>query len=253
MSLWFRPCRISFNSVKELAHELGAKRILHRGSNYRFRSFHRVVNWGNSCPSPYPIWLNQPEAVARAVNKLTTWDLLSARGVPTVDYTNDPAMAQEWVDSGLLVYGRETLTGFGGRGISVFRRGDSVLGERADTGTNGTINHWTKGFPTHREFRVVVVGGNAVVVREKKKRRGTNPDMAVRSHGDWVFCINDLQPYPDTLTGDSIRAVMALGLDIGGVDIALDRQGNTCVLEVNTAPSLTGTSVLKVAEAIRLL
>ena len=89
------------------------------------------------------------------------------------------------------------------------------------------------------------------MVSEKKKRQGTNPDRLVRSHGDWVFCRNNLAPYPDTIKQQAIAAVQALGLDFGGVDIALDTEHNTCVFEVNTAPGLTGTAVEILADALK--
>lgn len=78
--------------------------------------------------------------------------------------------------------------------------------------------------------------GQVIEVNEKKRRNGTNPDPLVRSSSDWVFCVYNLAPYPDILKDTAIDAVQALGLDFGGVDIAMDSNSNVCVYEVNTAP-----------------
>jgi glutathione synthase/RimK-type ligase-like ATP-grasp enzyme len=58
----------------------------------------------------------------------------------------------------------------------------------------------------------------------------------MRSHVDWVFCVYNLTPYPNIIKEQSIAAVKALGLDFGGVDISIDKEGHACVFEVNTAP-----------------
>ena len=255
MKIFLAPCRIGFKSSQKLANVLGARRIKLHESRYRHRSNFRVVNWGRSDVA-FPVALNQPEAVAKAINKRSTWDILASRGIPTVCHTIDPTVAQGWLDSGVSVYRRETLTAFGGRGLSCIRRGGSLpLPLFSETGGVFTPDiTYTKRFPTRREFRVLVVGNEVALVSEKKKRRGSNPDPMIRSHEGYVFCRHDLEPYPSRICDDSIAAIQALGLDFGGVDIAVDKNDNTCVLEVNTAPGIDGESVPALAGALlRLL
>lgn len=94
--------------------------------------------------------------------------------------------------------------------------------------------------------------GSVVFLKEKKKRQGTDPDRYIRNHGDWVFCEQDLRPYPESVTEVSVKAVQVLGLDFGGVDVVLDKERREAhILEVNSAPGLTGSSVWKVGEAIK--
>lgn len=249
MRVLIAPYKLSSMGAKEIANELGAIRIKPERSRYRYRNGDAVINWGRSGVLPFPVALNKPEAVYCAINKRVTWDTLSSRGVPTVSYTRSVEEARQWLESGTPVYIRETLTGYGGAGIHVFTEGNDMA-DFLSSRLSG-VACFTKGFPLRREFRVHVVGTNAVLVSEKKKRAGTNPDPLIRSHGDWVFCRNNLDPYPDTVKQQAIAAVQALGLDFGGVDIGLDRQHNVCVFEVNTAPGITGIAVEVMAAALR--
>lgn len=180
-----------------------------------------------------------------AVDKRQAYLAFQRAGVPTVAHTDNPQVACEWLQSGVLVYGRTTTIGSGGEGITLLR---DLAG--LEQGQH-TCRLYTAQFPTHREFRIHVAFRVVIEILEKKKRRGTNPDRLIRSHGDWVFCRHDLRPYPETLGRTAVAAVAALGLDFGGVDIALDRQGNPCVFEVNTAPGIEGTSLRKYADAFR--
>lgn len=246
MTTWIAPWRLSSKGAKGVANELNIKRIKPVHSRYRYRSGDKVINWGRGHCS-FPVVLNQPEAVTFAVNKRRAWDRFHDRGVPTVESTRDRETASAWLLCGSRVYRRETLTGHGGRGVSVLSGDEGV---RSIWNDNQSYTY-TKGFPTNREFRVHVVGDNAVSVLEKKKRRGTNPDPLIRSHGDWVFCCNNLDSYPEVVKEQAIAAVKALGLDFGGVDIALDCGNNVCVFEVNSAPGLEGTSVRLFAEALK--
>lgn len=234
---------------KDLACYFNTLRIKPHGeSNYRYRDGDIIVNYGGSTPRSFPIHINQTEAVQKAINKLWAWDTFNHGRVPTVCYTDDRGIAEEWLESGVPVYARETLHGFGGTGIRVFLNREDL--DRYEPNNSTTF---TKGFPTHREFRVLVVGSKAVQVSEKMKRRGTTPNPFIRNHAGWVFVRNDLRPYPETIKEDSIKAVQCLGLDFGGVDIAIDSSNNTCVFEVNTAPGLSGSAVSKLGDAIKQL
>lgn len=246
MTVWIAPWRLSSKGAKGVANELGIKRIKPVSSRYRYRSGDKIVNWGRG-EVPFPVTLNQPEAVHNAVNKRRAFRLFNDRGVATVDSTTDRNVAEEWLQAGFFVYARETITGHGGRGIRVLSGHSGIRSLRE-------IVHcelYTKGFPTNREFRVHVVGDQAISVLEKKQRNGTNPDPFIRSHGDWVFCRNNLASYPEAVKEQAVAAVKALGLDFGGVDIALDCEDNVCVFEVNSAPGLEGTSTVLFANALK--
>jgi glutathione synthase/RimK-type ligase-like ATP-grasp enzyme len=65
-----------------------------------------------------------------------------------------------------------------------------------------------------------------------------------------VFCHDKVKPLSEAAKEASIRAVAALGLDFGGVDILVKKDGSCAVLEVNSAPGIEGTTLDKYAEAI---
>jgi glutathione synthase/RimK-type ligase-like ATP-grasp enzyme len=75
----------------------------------------------------------------------------------------------------------------------------------------------------------------------------------IRSHGaGWVYCVRDIR-HIDSVYEIGIRAVQALGLDFGAVDVYFWKD---CphVLEVNTAPGLSGaTTISAYADKIKFL
>ena len=64
-----------------------------------------------------------------------------------------------------------------------------------------------------------------------------------------MFAIKDVDASEHTKT-TAIKAVQALGLDFGGVDIVETPDGTGYVIEVNTACGLHGTTITKYCEAI---
>lgn len=54
----------------------------------------------------------------------------------------------------------------------------------------------------------------------------------------------------DETKAEAVKAVAALGLDFGAVDIVIDREGKPVILEVNTAPGIQGTTLTNYKRAI---
>lgn len=227
----YKPCQ----GAKDLAEGLNGQRIKCEGSTYRYREGDIVINWGFAGTFDGRITYNQPEAIRNASDKRRSFRLFNDHNVPTLRWTTSQGAADIWGRGGSRVYGR-TASGMAGEGIVVYEPNTAV----------GVHELYTEGFATKREFRVHVVGGKAVHTMEKKKVRdyeGT-PDPLVRSHRrGWVFCIRNLDPIPTTVQQAAVRAVQALGLDFGGVDIGLDVRNNVVVFEVNTAPGLEGSTI----------
>ncbi len=232
------PYKSTSSGAKILCRELPAEMI---NADDRFTpNFLRsniVLNWGCGW-SRNPVSANQPAAVCNAVNKVRAFKLFDANGVAHPEYTRLQSVAKAWYQAGHRVYHRETIEGERGRGITIIDPDESDE-DGIDGGLErfeGITGHFTRGFPIHREFRVHVAFGKVIEVNEKKRRNGTNPDPRMRSDPNWVFCVYNLSPYPDVIKEQSIAAVAALGLDFGGVDVAIDKTGTPCVFEVNTAP-----------------
>lgn len=102
------------------------------------------------------------------------------------------------------------------------------------------------------EYRVHVFNGSVIDITQKKKRKGVTVDTKIRNyHNGWVYCRDDVY-IPEGIELLAIRTIKALNLHFGAVDIIWNELQNKCyVLEVNTAPGLTGTTLERYADAIK--
>lgn len=230
------PYKAGSASAKVIKNSVKGKLIKLKNSRYRHNPDNQlVVNWGSSKREfLFDNMLNLPEAVALASNKLDAFNLLSAAGVPTVEYTPDRDVALDWLLGGTDIYARTKLTGHSGEGIVV------VDGD-ADEIDLPVAPLYTKGITRARkEYRLHVFKNKIILQQQKRRRRdlaeGDGVDERVRNHdGGWVFTVNKVAPSEATQQA-AIQAVNALGLDFGAVDIIeVNRGRNPYVLEVNTA------------------
>lgn len=234
MAIKILPFKNDSTGAAILERELPAERIdPHDGASIRsVRSSDFVVNWGCGWTNSVPVRANQPKAICKAVDKLLAFECFRNADLPHPSTTTSRRVVQKWLETGNNVYARSTMSGERGRGITVIKPEDrSVEGFELPEALV-----YTKGFRATREFRIHVAFGQVIEVNEKKRRNGTTPDPLVRSSADWVFCVYNLSPYPDQIKSLAIEAVESLGLDFGGVDLAIDALGNPCIYEVNTAP-----------------
>lgn len=87
------------------------------------------------------------------------------------------------------------------------------------------------------EYRVFVVQGRCVCVAKKTPADSTTVAWNVAQGGRFDNVRWD--EWPLKAVKVSIQAFNRTGLDFGGVDVMIDREGNCYVLEINSAPSLT--------------
>jgi glutathione synthase/RimK-type ligase-like ATP-grasp enzyme len=101
------------------------------------------------------------------------------------------------------------------------------------------------------EYRVHVFKDAVIDVQQKRKRREADVDYRVRNHeGGWVFCRENVD-CPADVTREALKAVHALGLNFGAVDVGWNEHyEEACVYEVNSAPGLEGTTLLIYADCI---
>lgn len=242
------PYKMGSKSGRELARALGALRV-YPDRNYHPRNDDVVVNWGNST-APQWIWpnvnkfLNGTNAVHRAANKLLTFEALRDMEVPHPEYTTDQSEAQRWVDNRETVVERHRLTGHSGQGVAIKSFGEDVSPSPL----------YVKYIKKKQEFRVHVFNGEVIDIQEKRKRQEMDReevDFKIRSYQNgWVFCRQDIRR-PDNLREISVRAIRALGLDFGAVDVIYNEHHNQCyVLEVNTACGLEGSTIDSYVRAI---
>lgn len=98
--------------------------------------------------------------------------------------------------------------------------------------------NWYAGeyIPKVEEYRVYVVGGRAVAVA----RKNVEDKEAVawnRALGGCEFSNVKWGEWPLMVVKAGLEAVNHLGLDFGGADVMVDKEGKPYVLEVNSAPS----------------
>lgn len=111
---------------------------------------------------------------------------------------------------------------------------------------------YTAYIPKKKEFRVHVWDNKVIDVVEKRRRRGLDKkEFQVRNTANgYVFC-RDGVVEPDDCRSLALAAVQALGRSYGAVDVIWNEKQNKCfVLEVNSRPGMTGTTVRRYADAI---
>lgn len=247
------PYKIGSQSAKLLANgltdRLGLKvrRVRHDG-RYRPKLRSLIVNYGSNSRPNWPTngrWLNSPPACATAGNKLTAFNSFKNAALSIPEFTTNKEVATGWIAAGATVVARTVLNGHSGRGI--------VLCDTTHPLADAPL--YVKYKKKRKEFRVHVFQNQVIDVAEKRRRRKeerpSSFDGYIRNLANgWVFCRDAVQK-PADLDGLAIAACRALGLDFGAVDIIWNEWENKCyLLEVNTAPGLTGTTLVNYTNAI---
>lgn len=248
------PYKMGSKSARLLSESLGALRTRSVGS-YTPRSEDFIIGWGNSIIPAFfervghlnAKFINPPDKVRNASNKLRTFRILQEHGISIPEFTNDIQVARNW--SGEIVYGRAKLTGHSGEGIDIFRPELFEI-DIPD------YPLYTKAIENHGEYRVHVVDGQVIAYTKKKRHRGsvaTDEQLQIRNlDNGWIYSSDDLRRL-DRIEELAISAVSALGLDFGAVDIIKDENGDVYVLEVNTSPGLSPSTLGAYVVAFRNL
>ena len=262
------PYRMGSRSCKALAESLSdvrAKRVRADGNYRPFRN-HLIVNWGMSTlpeweEDPYlqrfeTNWINHPEHIVDASNKLTAFEIMKSAGVSIPEFTIDSNVAIDWAQGGDLVVCRTVLNGHGGNGILLSEQHDKYPDSDMYRVTVPNAPLYVKYIKKSAEYRVHVFKGQIIDIQQKRKRRDLDNEMVdyqIRNHNNgWIFARDDIENPRDPVISNSLEAVRALGLDFGAVDVIWnDHYQKAFVLEINTAPGLEGTTLEKYSNAIR--
>lgn len=244
--MYIYPYNLHSESVKALADALGARRIKEVGSKFRGSPEKLVINWGNSTDNEEvnkSRVLNLSVDIKNTSDKLKFFKLLESRDLLAwmPPYTTNQGIAQNWADNGNMVVVRHKLQGHSGEGIKIIH--------------NNTVPEaplYTLYIPKKDEYRVHLFKGkdrNAVVFDVQRKARNTDvPDeevnWRVRNHGNgFVYVRNDIDP-PASVIRAATYAFIASGLDFCAMDVIWNQKRKSAfVLEGNTAPGLTGTTL----------
>jgi glutathione synthase/RimK-type ligase-like ATP-grasp enzyme len=236
-------------SAKLLAKGLGVKCIKHANSKFRGNNNKRVINWGSSV-LPEEVMrcfvFNHLKAVSCASNKLLAFEAMARAGVRVPDFTTDREAAEESLAVWVTVVVRHKLNGHSGEGIELV----------SDVAQLPDAPLYVKYIGKSDEYRVHVVDSKVIHIQRKARRKDVPDDQVnwqVRNHANgFIFAhgAEALGHVPPDVILESIKAVEALGLDFGAVDVIVGKKdGKAYVLEVNTAPGLTGTTLDKYVEA----
>lgn len=235
------PYKMYSQSAKALSSALGCKRII-PGGRYSPKSGTKIVNWGSSTiPFTGDNVLNKAHATGSSSNKLRTFQILKNAGVSVPDFTTDINEAKLWQQRGWKVLARHKLSSHSGQGIQVVKLEEPM--------PHAPL--YVKYIAKQHEYRVHVFKGKIIDVIEKRRRYGyDNINSFIRTiNNGWVFCRDNIV-CSDNIKNLCLSAIFALGLDIGAVDV-IEKDGKIYILEVNSAPGLQGTTLVKYVEAIK--
>lgn len=237
--LFVYPYKAGSKSAKTLAGALGSKRIKKKNSKFRPKG-KVVINWGSSSlPQNIidnAIILNHPEAVRKASNKLAAFDIMLDSMDTLPEFTKLRDVALKWIEDGHKVFCRTKLTGNSGDGI--------VIAETLEGLVDAPL--YTKWARIDKEYRIHVFRGE-VIDKQRKARKKEVPDEDVNWKirnlaGGFIFARGDCNP-ENGVEQAAVKAVKALGLDFGAVDVIYTKMGEVKVLEINTACGLEGSTI----------
>ena len=236
-------------SLKETGVDV--KKLKRTGSTYTGSDGSVILNWGSSSRlaiSHDIDIINRIGPVVVASNKLETFKRLRLEMTNNIPiWTDLKEVAKELIEEGYTIYCRELLRASEGRGIVIAKRVEELV----------DCKLYTVDCQTQREVRVHVFNGEVIDFAQKKKMNSERlasigietARTDIRNHGNgWVFARANVT-IPEDAKEVAIKAVKALGLDFGAVDMSLNL-GAPKVLEVNTAPGLEGQTVVSYRNAI---
>lgn len=158
----------------------------------------------------------------------------------TPDYTTKIGEANVWLAHGHIVVERHVLNGHSGEGIRL-----------VDPAQGDDLQHaplYVKYVAKKQEYRIHVCGGVAVDIQRKARRKDVADEdinWRIRNHSNgFIFARNEDGVVPPDVITQAVRAVNSLGLAFGAVDVIFnDKLQQAFVLEVNTAPGLSGATL----------
>lgn len=158
----------------------------------------------------------------------------------TPEFTDSFVKADMWLMKGHTVVERNILNGNSGAGIRLVEPDSGEQLQKAPL--------YVMYVPKKQEYRVHVCGGEAVDVQRKARRKDVEDDAInwkIRNHDNgFIFARNEGDVVPPDVITQAVRGVSALGLAFGAVDVIFnEKEQKAYVLEVNTAPGLSGATL----------
>lgn len=227
-------------SARDFSKGIGARRLRHENSNYSPRDSDVVFNWG--CCEPYvdlpPTVYNNPDKVQIVTNKLSFFKNSDSNRFKVVPWTEDRGLAQSYP----TCISRTLLRANSGRGIQITTQGQEPP----------LAPLYTRYIKKKAEFRVHVAFGEVIDVQRKIRDPEKEViDWKIRNHSNgFIFARESGEPTEQSLSY-SLAAIEHYGLDYGAVDIIETNTVGSKILEINTAPGITNTTLERYVEAFR--
>lgn len=252
------PYKQGSKGARALADALGGRVLRLQGSTFVPRAGDVIINWGNTDPSHASFGaiitgsvLNRTDSIRNASNKLLFFRLMREQG-------HEDIIPPFWEDADQIpadrypIVCRTVLAGHSGDGIviansvselvpcSLYTRYLKKKDEyRVHVGlrSENTGYPWSEGSPYAE-----------VIAIQRKARRTDTPDSEVnwkvRNHKNGFIYAREGFTAPDCVISAAETALLASGLDFGGVDVIYnEEQDRAYVLEINTACGLEGQTV----------
>lgn len=241
--MYLLPYKMGSQGGKALSQALGIKRIKKERSRFKGSANKTVINWGNgSLPDEVVKCrvINNPAAVNKAGNKLLAFKALAENeDINIPEFTEDKEQAATWP----LVVCRTVLRGHSGEGIVLASPEEEDLVDAP---------LYVKYVKKTQEYRVHAAFGEVVDQQRKARNRDVpdeNVNWKVRNHTNGFIFMREGVDLPEVALEQAKMAVRTLGLHFGAVDLIYnEREDKYYVLEINTAPGLTGTTLTNYVE-----
>lgn len=242
-------CKRGSDSARALADAIGGKRLrmfdgrnfLRNGKKIKLSNGDCIIAWGDPVPEIDGVRVLNGGSVP---NKYKVALKFMEKDIPTVDVRSAvPVNKTVWIGRNYNHVG-----------------GNDLLNPTP------TPDFWVRRVNIVEEYRLHSFRGKCIRAGKKIVREGYSLDDAevaasngtikrasdwIRSYdGGWRICYDNFQS-KKAMREIAHKAVEALGLDFGAVDIGKLANGNLIVLEVNRAPGLEGNSVEQYAKHVK--
>lgn len=232
---WFIYCN-EFNSPSAalLAKRLG----IGFGSNPK-KSRCKIIRWGSSKDFPRKLLLEFPsqDSIAICANKLKSLNILKDNGilVPKIYVTKENLK-----NISFPLYSRKEYHTMGKDIILIHDINEAISSLKNE-------RYLVESIECKKEYRIHIFLGKMIFGSKKYFRKQLWEELGKpkmkdlirnNSHGWGYHYFNDVNNIPESVIKEAEKAVKALGLIWGAVDIIKSKNNKPYILEINSAPGL---------------
>lgn len=220
-----------------------------------------LINWGRSNlegVEKYSSVLNHPSAVSASSNKLLSLGIMEDHDINCLSFR--PFQERWSVEEHMhnnpdaWIVCRTLINSSGGKGIVIAKTKEELVDAPL----------YTAYFKKKKEYRYHIFQGKLIDVQQKKRLTSEELDARgidrapsyIRNLANGYIFAREGVVEDTTITDECIKAIEALDLDFGAVDVLVNEneEGETTsykICEVNSAPGLSGTTFDKYIEAFK--